>query len=140
MQRVQLIFLDNFDLLVLCLRLFHTPAICNQTFHGVLGGWLVNHLDLFALFFCSSEALLVRCNTFDRVFGLPDSLVNGLVDVLIDSILRLALGAFGSSIHETIEISLSLCFRNREQHQHYNTPEDTCHNHRWPSLQSIYLS
>src|SRR6476469_2173251 len=128
-------FFDNLDLLALCLRLLHTTGIGNETFHGVIAGWLFNHLDLSTLLFCSPEALFVCCDTFERVFGLLDSLVNGLVDVLIYSILRFALGAFGGSIHKTIDVSLSLYLRNIEQRQRHYAPDETCHD-KWPSLQT----
>jgi hypothetical protein len=94
----------------LCLGLLHTTGICNETFHGVIGGRLFNHLDLSPLLFCSPQALLVRCDTFDRVFGLLDSLVDGLIDVLIDSILRFALGAFGGSIPDVAQRNSAFAF------------------------------
>jgi len=43
---------------------------------------------------CSLEALLVRRET-SGVFGLLDRRIDGLIDVLIDPLLRFALGAFG---------------------------------------------
>jgi len=125
-------FFDNLDLLALCLGLLHTTGICKETFHGVVGGRLFNHLDLSPLLFCSFEARLVRCDTFDRVFGFLDRLVDGLVDVLIDSILRFALGAFGGSIHKTIEIALGLYLRNIEQRQRHDAPDEPCHDNGPP--------
>lgn len=80
-------FFDDLDFFPLCLRLLHTTGIGNETLHGVIAGRVSNHLDLFPLFFCLSQAGLIGCDTLDRFLGLPDRLVNGLVDVRLALVL-----------------------------------------------------
>ena len=116
-------FFDNLNLFSLRLRRFHAAGVSDETFHRVIGSGRTYRLNLFTVFLCSFEALLVRRNTLDRLFRLLNSLVDGLLDILIYSILRFARGTLGGSIHETIDISLSLYLCNIEQHQCDNTTD-----------------
>src|SRR6185295_1499325 len=107
-EHVELTFIDNFDLLTLGLCLLHTAGVRHQTFHAVFVSRRFSHFDLLPFLLCAPEAFPVRRNTLDRLFSLLDGLVDGLFEVLVHALLRFAFGALGSSIHEAIEIPLSL--------------------------------